>query len=97
MAQQNNVPNFDSMNRDELLDFWTTYRNASRKQIRALFKLTKKDAPKGYTRVANDLANYAINKGVAMSAREDGKISTAEIYERICESIHNSLPDYARW
>lgn len=86
------IPNLDAMNADELWAFWEkTYNRPS--AARALFP----DRPKRYTVVTDDLANYACNKSVAMKLRASGKISDAQIYENICESIYDKLPQHARW
>lgn len=52
--------------------------------------------PAGYVGAARDLKNYAINKAVAMKERAEGRITTALVYEAICDRIYEGLPDYAR-
>jgi hypothetical protein len=49
------------------------------------------------TRQARDLANYAVNKCIAIRLRKDGNINSALGYERICERIYSELPEVLRW
>lgn len=53
--------------------------------------------PVGYVRATRDLGCYVSNKATAMRCREVGQIETALQYERICDSIYDRLPEYARW
>jgi hypothetical protein len=92
----NTVPNFDSMLRDEIKEWldvigWTG--RMSRKNAAALLG----DTRAGYTRIAGDVRNYAINKYVAMGLRANGQIVRALEYERICDLIYNRLPDDLHW
>lgn len=55
------------------------------------------DRPNGYVAARENIAHYAANKATAMRCRARGEITTAMIYERICQHIYDKLPDYARW
>jgi hypothetical protein len=87
------VPNLDAMNYTQLINLWNTCDKSPLKVARYLFP----GRPKGYVKVVKGLGAYAINKAVAIQAREDGRINTALKYERICENIFNKLPEWARW
>lgn len=77
-----------------LWEFWkATNRLRPLTTAKALFP----SRPKGYVRVTKDLGHYAANKATAMGLRQEGRIDTALMYERICESIYDRLPGYARW
>jgi hypothetical protein len=91
MTRASDVPNFDAMEPDELMEFWSAH-NAGRGR-KALFP----DGGLGTMRATADLANYASNKATAMRCRLKGDIETAQMYERICETIYNGLPEWARW
>jgi hypothetical protein len=43
------------------------------------------------------LASYALSKANAMDNRLVGKIAHAELDERHCEAIYNTLPPSWRW
>lgn len=89
----NNVPNLDCMETNELWEFWKINRRPGRIQSAALFP----DKPKGYVSATNDLSCYASNKATAQKLRLEGNISTAIMYENICDSIYNRLPEWAKW
>lgn len=89
----NTVPNLDCMPEDDLRAFWSKYHRASRKDAEALVG----DRRKGFTTVAAALANYAINKAVAMGCREKGDIKGAEIYEHSCNLCYRRIPEDLRW
>lgn len=88
-----NIPNFDAMDKDELMTFWFKYAHATRVQAEDLVG----DRRKGFTVIAKQVANYAANKGAAVSCRLKGDIVGAQIYESICDSIYDSLPADLRW
>ena len=88
-----NVPNLDAMWEDDLWAFWQRYQHAQkRKDARELV-----GARKGYTILAAKLGAYACNKAVAMKCRRDGRVETAQIYEKICDNIYAQLPEDLRW
>lgn len=89
----NTVPNFDAMPEDELRAFWSKYHRASRKDAEALVG----DRRKGFTTIAAALANYAINKATAMSCREKGNITAAQVYEHSCDLCYERIPEDLRW
>lgn len=76
---------------DTLMRWWATHQRG--RNARELFPSRRA----GYRRATADLANYAANKSTAMSCRLRGDISTAEVYEHICERIYRRLPEWARW
>lgn len=83
----------DSMTADELFAFWNQHQRPTKAQRIALFG----QAGKGTVVAAKSLANYAANKGTAMQCRERGTIETALQYERICDKIYATLPEFAKW
>jgi hypothetical protein len=89
-----NVPNLDATSQQELMSFWMKYQNVGkRKDCEALVG----DRRKGYTIIAGNLGAYAANKSAAMGCRERGDVSAALSYERICDSIYDTLPADCRW
>lgn len=88
------VPNLDSMDYDELSDFWMSTNSVRpMKKARELFP----DRPTGYLSATKGLGHYAINRATAIRCRKEGKIPEALKYEEICGVIYKSLPDYAKW
>lgn len=87
------VPNLDSMSRMDVFKFWADNHMGNRKRAARYFP----DQPAGYIKALKNLCHYASNKSAAMLCRESGDITTAQMYENICERIYNSLPPYARW
>lgn len=85
-----NVPNLDAMPMGELNGFWNTYKRGQ--NYRALFPA----GGRGTKNAAADLANYASNKHAAMFCRERGDITSAQMYEGICDRIYSKLPDFAK-
>ena len=77
----------------ELRELWMRFKTHPVREGRLLFP----DRPKGYVSATYDLANYAINKSVAIGCRLNGKIDTALKYEADCDLIYEGLPDYAKW
>lgn len=94
MKKPNNVPNLDAMEPDDLMAFWQKTVGPHRKMLATeLFpnRLTH------YIRTFTQLGNYASNKATAMRCRLVGKIQEALLYERICDSLYQQLPKWARW
>lgn len=85
--------NLDGMDKDELMEFWGRTNRQPVTVARELFP----DKPRGYVSAARDLGHYAANKSAAMLCRENGSIQGAMMYESICETIYNRLPEFARW
>jgi hypothetical protein len=83
--------NLDAMDSTDLMPFWSKYQSG--RNYKDIFPF----GGKGTKRATADLANYASNKYAAMFARKRGDITTAQMYEKICESIYGDLPDFARW
>lgn len=83
----------DGMTADELFAFWNANQHAAKARRIALFG----HSGTGTKLAAKGLANYAANKGTAMQCRAHGDIQTALQYEKICDSIYATLPDFARW
>ena len=83
--------NLDGLDTTELMPFWNKHKQG--RNYRDLFP----QGGKGSKLATADLANYASNLHTAHSCRKVGNISTAMQYERICERIYASLPDFARW
>jgi hypothetical protein len=86
--------NLDGMDTSELYKFAAATRGT--RPTRAARRLFA-DMPSGVLRVVKDLKHYAWNLITARACRGRGEIATAQRYERICESIYNDLPEYARW
>lgn len=89
----NTIPNFDAMSREDLLCFLASYSRASRKKAEELVG----DRRVGYTNIVSTLANYALNKAVAMRARLEGDIKAAEVYEHACDLCYDRLPADLKW
>lgn len=87
------IPNFDAMDKDELMGFWFKYQHATRVQAEELIG----DRRRGFTVVVKQLANYAANKGTAVACRLKGDIQAALVYESICDSIYEALPGDIQW
>jgi len=88
-----NVPNFDAMDHDDLMDYWVKMRHPSRRMAEEVVG----DRRPGYTLLARDLAAYAATKAAAMTCRVRGDIEAALVYELICEIIYKDLPVDLRW
>lgn len=83
----------DGMTSDELFAWGHTIGHASKAMRVKLFG----HSGIGTKLAAKALANYAANKGTAMACRTRGDIQTALQYEKICDSIYATLPDFAKW
>lgn len=81
-------------NPKELWEFW---KSASGVRPIATARKLFPTRPRGYVRATKDLGNYAVNKATAMRCRLDGGINTALIFEDICDTIYDRLPEYAKW
>ncbi len=92
-SMTNTVPNLDAMTADDLMAFWKRYARPSRKDAEALIG----DRRKGFTTISGKLAGYASNKATAMTCRLRGDINAALVYEGICETIYEGLPEDVRW
>lgn len=86
------LPNLDCMPANELRAFWNEWHVANRAKAVALVGV-RKNAPK----LAHTLASYAINKAVAVQARSQGLITTAQRYEGYCDNLYKELPEDLRW
>ncbi len=89
----NTIPNFDAMNRDELMAFWSRYHRPTRKDAEALIG----DRRKGFTVLCGTLAAYACDKAVAIGCRLRGDIDTALGYEKHADMRYDGLPDDLKW
>ena len=89
----NTIPNFDAMNPEDLMKFWSKYHRPSRLDAALLVG----DRRPGFTNVAATLACYACNKAVAMEQRAKGNVQSAEIYEHHCDLSYNMLPEDLKW
>lgn len=88
------IPNFDALSRDELMDLWFQYSRASRATCEKIIG----DRRPGYTTlVKSDLAGYVSNLATAKRLRESGNIEGALVYENIADRIYNELPNDLRW
>ena len=85
--------NLDAMEPDDLLEFCEKAALHPTQVGRRLFP----ERPRGYVAATEALATYALNKAVAMSCRLKNKVDQAELYERACQRIYESLPPFARW
>lgn len=86
------LPNLDAMSKDKLWAFWKKWHVATRTKAVALVGVRK-----GATRLAQQLANYALHKTSAIQFRLDGKIVLAQNYETVCEQLYQKLPEDLRW
>lgn len=91
---ESNVPNLDAMEPDELMAFWKRYHRVGGKAARELFG--DDIGATGYVTAARNLAHYASNKATAIQCRLRGDITTAIMYERICDDIYARLPSFAK-
>lgn len=87
------VPNLDDMTHEDITHFALVYQRPSRKDAQRLIG----DRRKGFTTLCGSLSGYAWNKATAMTCRMKGDIQAALVYEQICESIYNRLPEDLRW
>jgi hypothetical protein len=86
------IPNFDSMNQDELRSFWSKWHVTTRNKASEIVG-NRSDAHK----IVEVLACYALNKSIAIGLRLEGKISTAMKYEDDCQRAYERLPADVRW
>lgn len=87
------IPNFDSMTQQELMDFWSRYTRPSRRDAEELIG----DRRPGFTNIASKIANYACNKAVAMGCQVKGETDAAMIYDKCCDMIYDELPEDLKW
>ena len=81
-------PDFDRMDQDELMAFWSKYHRPTRKDAEALVG----DRRPGFTNVAAALANYACNRAVVLSCKERGDKDAAAVYEHAVRLCYDRLP-----
>lgn len=91
-----NVPNLDAMDTDELRAFANVHASVIGNRAAAALALFPA-RPAGYVAATRDLGNYAWNALTARNARTMGLIDAALNYERICDTIYQQLPEWARW
>jgi hypothetical protein len=91
MPNENNVPNIDCTDTSELMLVWNKYKRG--RNYRELFP----SGGKGTKLATADIASYASNLHAARTSRLRGDIVTAKMYENICDSIYQGLPEFARW
>jgi hypothetical protein len=85
--------NPDGMQVDDLMTFHAKSGNHPVRKARELFP----DRPAGYVAATRKIRQYAAMKASAMDCRQRGEIDAARVYEAKCDSIHDSLPEFARW
>lgn len=90
---ETNVPNFDGMSEQELIEFANKYDVCPSDLAADIFP----DRPVWYISAAHSLAEYAYHKAHAMNYRKKGQINDALYFEKKCDEIYNQLPEYARW
>lgn len=83
---------FDDMDANALGKFWAKYHRPHRKDAEMLV-----GARPHYVRVAQALANYAINLASAKTCRLQGNIHGAQIYEGAADRIYDDLPEDLKW
>lgn len=88
---ETNIPNLDCMTQDDMMNFWMRHQRGRHA------KELCPDGGKGSRTTTSDLACYASNKAAAMSCRLRGDITSALMYEDICDRIYAELPAWARW
>ena len=91
MSAASTVPNLDAMDHEDLMSFWAMHQRG-----RVAWQVFP-NGGKGTRNATGDLACYASNKATAIACRLRGDIATALSYERICDSIYEGLPAWARW
>lgn len=84
------MDNLDVMDPEALMGFWMAHRGGRNYKTLGF-------SGRGAKRAASDLACYASNKATAMNCRLRGEINTALLYEGICDSIYDNLPEFAKW
>jgi hypothetical protein len=87
------MENLDAMTASDLWALWTRGHRHPVRLAREWFPAR----PKGYVTATSALIGYASNKATAMGCRATGDINAALVYERICETIYEDLPTFARW
>ena len=81
--------NLDCYTKEQLEKIYNLLNNNIKKNNKVL-------NAKGYKNIKL-LKNYAMNKLISMELRTIGKIERALMYEEICESIYNRLPENLKW
>lgn len=89
----NNIPNLDAMSIEELRAFWKQHHKSTKAKATVFLGVARPDGKK----VIETLANYALNKMVAMQARLEGNIKTAMVYEEHAQLSYERLPKDCRW
>lgn len=90
MAESLNIPNFDTMNHDDLMSFWMRHQHGRGRKLLGL-------TGKGSVNTTGSLAHYAANKAAAITCRLRRDIQAALVYETICDNIYSSLPTEVKW
>lgn len=85
------IPNLDKMKASALMPFWARYQRG--RGYREFFPM----GGKGTLSACADLANYAANRKAALICRDRGDRKAEKVYRRICELIHDRLPDCAKF
>lgn len=88
--------NLDGEHDDNLMAFWA-WGGASGSTLHRAARAIFPSRPAGYVSVTGSLRGYAANKATAMRCRATGDLAAAQVYERICETIYDELPEWARW
>jgi predicted XRE-type DNA-binding protein len=88
-----NIPNLDCMSIEELRAFWKQHHVTTKARAAVLLGVARPDGKE----VVETLANYAMSKMTAMSARLEGKIDTAMTYEEHAQLAYDRLPKDCRW
>jgi hypothetical protein len=86
-------PNLDAMDISDLSSFWQKTTGPNRHVLATRCFPDQKNCRLAFKR----LGQYASAKIDAMKARLNGDIEEAMMRERICDSIYNQLPEWARW
>ena len=82
----------DTSDPEELMAFWLITYHHPIATGRILFP----ERPDRYVAATTSLGLYASNKATAIRCRLQGDISTAQMYEGICDRIYSRLPAYAK-
>ena len=84
--------NLDGWLPDDLMAFWNFARYS-----KSLAAYMFPEQHKGRIIAVKLLANYASNRATSINCRMSGKVHTALMYDHICQTIYNRLPDWAKW
>lgn len=87
--------NLDCMTTRDLWSFWTRHRDGANAIF--LFHEPANVMLSERIKVTSHCAAYALNKANAQEARAVGMIEEAQRREKLCDTIYELLPEWAKW